>query len=83
MTTLDQLEALAKAALHENEHPLEIDLGDISNSELFCAEVTPMTILALIALVRQQHEALKWCADDELDSTVREALAAFENFGKE
>lgn len=73
MTTLNELEALAKAT-------------DKFDANIFCqfyAAANPTTILTLIALVRQQHEALKWCADDEPDKTVRQALAAFENFGVE
>lgn len=82
MTTLNQLEALAKAANKDSgygRHYMRID---------------PFIVLTLIELVRQQHESmLAVLCDPEgtpcFDGSngdrevIAEALAAFENFGVE
>lgn len=107
MTIITELEALAKAAapgdwyfagcntvevnhpvhgVYEIAHPCIID-----GTARFIAKANPSTILALIALCKQQHEALSLVdeiADDYAVSRgmtvpMVEALTAFENFGKE
>jgi hypothetical protein len=81
MTTLDHLEALADAATPwQNKLPMKT--LDYNGTILLAAN--PQTIKALIALCRMQHEALLWNRGGEpLPSKEAEALAAFEQFGKE
>lgn len=85
MTTLDQLEALAKKVINAAGQMQIID----ANYD-YATKANPATILALIELCKQQHEALKdirdnvyRCERSLLEETAGEALAAFENFGKE
>lgn len=111
MTTLNELEALAKdatqgpwmrlfgertvydrmndgcrgvAIVRTDTHP---PCGkDVDNLD-FIAAANPATILALIALVRQQHEALEGFIGEEEEeyplTKAAHALAAYEQFGKE
>lgn len=128
MTTITELEALAKASKgwencnqawtvsdpdyegiafvgHVDEDGNKYDLAEINTGQYyadksaiviasFYAKANPATILALIALVRRQHESmLAVLCDPEgtpcFDGSngdrevIAEALAAFENFGKE
>lgn len=113
MTTLDQLEALAKAATPGPWEFYEWDDGDFTSmvrdvelatittprsytrsDNRFIAAANPTAILALIALVRQQHESmLAVLCDPEgtpcFDGSngdrevIAEAIAAFESFGAE
>lgn len=97
MTTLDQLEALAKdakdnpVAYSMRDGHTHVDMRNAITQKLFQDAANPATILALIELCKQQHEALLNCEGvfDECKDypvthdNVIEALAAFDRFGKE
>lgn len=88
MTTLTELEALAKAAEQQGRE-VEKHLGyDGSRSGSYVASIRNDTILALIALCKQQHEVLRCMSGTgvapKLTQQMRiSAIAAFEQFGKE
>lgn len=86
MTTLTELEALAKAA-EQKGREVEKHLGyDGSRSGSYVASIRNDTILALIALCRQQHEACHVYKNVDMrkgHAMIIKALAAFEQFGKE
>lgn len=99
MTTLNELKALAEASIHltsrEVNEPewyasdeLWPNVGYIEDAS-FIVAANPQTILALIALIEQQHEALQdakirlLLGDDCFVGNQEEALAAYEKFGGE
>lgn len=105
MTTLAELEALAKAAkccadVDEPEwYELDALLYAVGHEDdaRFLTAANPATILALIELCKQQHEALKESAAQVKElitvfhvpspeasfDRYKEAIAAFDHFGKE
>ena len=85
MTTLTNLEALAKAVTDPYKDDWELKQALVK----FDCAANPETILALIALIKQQHEALNFAADfipaSECkvgECAVCKAIAAYEQFDK-
>lgn len=84
MTTLNELEALAKAMKAVDPRLLKPTDGVLHWN--YYDAVTPSNILALIELCRMQHEHIEHFVIKQKPMDGHyfyEAIAAFESFGKE
>jgi hypothetical protein len=79
MTKLTEIEALADAAIQYEQDNPDCDDGIRKRLDYLADELDPQTVKALIALCKQQHEALLYTG---AYAERGKALAAFKEFNK-